>query len=148
MGEAARQQLFGVYERLNDAAASGDDLAAVVAELYAPEFVMEPGESDTWFGGGTVRGPDEMLLWFRTWLAELSHVRYRVVDVHDAGDHHVVALRVTGTFKRSGIAFDAAYLHFVTMRDGQVTHLRVHRDRAAEERTVDSVRDETGASSG
>jgi len=135
------QLLRSVYEAFNSAIEHGDDLEPLIADLYTDDFRMEPGEPDTWFGGGTVH---ELMNWWRIWLAEVAEVRLDVLAVRSTPGGQEVDVHASGRFKRSGIRFDADYTHLVGLRDGRVATLHVRRGLAGGDATSASTRERTG----
>ena len=125
--------LRGFYEAFNEALANRDDLAPLIARTYTDDVAMEPGETDTWLGGGMVRGRAEMLIFWRNWLAETRDNSFTVLDVKPAGEEYAVDVRFSGRFKRTGIAFSFAFTHIVQLRGDQVARLLVSRNRGAED---------------
>ena len=56
--------------------------------------------------------------------------RFEVEEVIDAGDRLLVAVRLSGKGKGSGVSVDQHDFHVVTVRDRRCARLEVHRDRA------------------
>jgi ketosteroid isomerase-like protein len=134
--ERGAELLRGFYEAFNEALANRDNLAPLIARTYTDDVTMEPGETDTWLGGGTVRGRDEMLTFWRNWLAETRDNSFTVLDVKPLGDEYAVDVRFSGRFKRTGIPFSFAFTHVVELRGEMVARLLVSRNREAEEPTA------------
>jgi ketosteroid isomerase-like protein len=131
--ERGAELVRGFYEAFNEALASRDDLAPLIERTYTDDITMEPGEADTWLGGGTVRGRDEMLTFWRNWLAETRDNSFAVLDVTSTGGDYTVDVRASGRFKRTGIAFSFAFTHVVELRGERVARLLVSRNRDAED---------------
>jgi limonene-1,2-epoxide hydrolase len=135
------ERVRAVYEAFNEALANRDDLEPLIARTYTEDVEMEPGEADTWLGGGIVRGRDEMLTFWRTWLAETRDHRFSVIEITPSGGGWVVDVRTTGHFKRSGIPFSFAHTHVVELRADRVARVLVRRNRGAEEPARDDADD-------
>jgi ketosteroid isomerase-like protein len=70
------------------------------------------------------RGHDGVREWWRTLLAIFPDFRAEVLDVRDAEDFLILALRLRGHGADSGVPIDEAVWQTVKVRDGKVTWAR------------------------
>jgi uncharacterized protein len=75
-------------------------------------------------------GHDGVREWFET-IAELfDELRWEPLEFIDAGDRVVVAARISGIGKGSGIPGEIALFHVATVRAGRAVRLESYVDRA------------------
>ena len=68
---------------------------------------------------------------WRDWLEPFESYRLKMEDVIDAGDDNVlIAARVTARTRRDGVVVEHSPAAICTVRDGQVTQVAFHLDRA------------------
>jgi hypothetical protein len=115
-----------IVRRIFRGFARGDFASAV--DYYHPDVEWIENRSIT--GHGVYRGLAELREGFQEWLGAWDDYRCEPEEVFAAGDCVVVSVRGSGKGKLSGVeATDAFYMVF-SVRDGKVTRIENHRERA------------------
>lgn len=71
-------------------------------------------------GGGVHRGHDGVRSWFARWLAAWDGFAVVPEEFVDAGRHVVVAERLRGTGRASGVPIEQAWVAVYTLREGRI----------------------------
>ena len=120
------QQNLDLITRGYEAFASGNREA--VLSLLRPDVVVEVHTDRPDIGSEIYHGHDGFLANF----AEIEDVFEDLVieagDVTERGDRLMVATRVSGRGKGSGVAIEARIFHVWTLRDGLAARLEVFSD--------------------
>ena len=112
------------YEAMNQAVADGE-VAAYVRQAYDPEIVMEMGALE-----GTIRGLDGVQRFIEGQAAIIEGLRSDPEEVVDLGDRLLIAFRLSGTARSTGLPFEVHYVHLVTMREGKAVHVQLYTSKA------------------
>jgi ketosteroid isomerase-like protein len=100
-------------------------------DLFATDVVViEDGNLPR---GSTWVGHDGIWRWIHDDLGQLeglSHVRFEVEHLIDAGDDVVVLIRMQAVHIATQARLELEYAQVWTVRDGQVSEIQVHLDRA------------------
>jgi ketosteroid isomerase-like protein len=99
-----------------------------VYSFYAPEIVWEDVDG-IWGDWGTARGRDGIRAAWRRWLGALERPIFTAEDFSEVGDHVLVRLRMSGRGRESGIEVHQVVAMVWTVGAGQVTRVRVYRER-------------------
>ena len=100
-------------------------------DLFATDVVVV--EDGSLPRGSTWVGHDGIWRWIHDDLGQLeglSRVRFEVEHVIDAGDDVVVLIRMQAVHIATQARLELEYAQVWTIRDGQVSEIRVHLDRA------------------
>jgi ketosteroid isomerase-like protein len=91
----------------------------------------EDAEWDWLFGRGTVRGHDQIKSAIGDWLETVDDWRIAVEEMIEGSDDRVVAvLDVRARGRGSGAPADQKVFAVVTVRDGKITRVHDHTERA------------------
>jgi ketosteroid isomerase-like protein len=118
-----------IVERAFELFFSGDLRAG--RDLFASDVVVV--EDGSLPRGSTWVGHDGIWRWIHDDLGQLeglSHVRFEVEHVIDAGDDVIVLIRMQAMHMATRARLELEYAQVWTIRDGQVSEIRVHLDRA------------------
>ena len=104
------------------------DLDALTAgeldySLVDPEVVYED-EILPDHAGEAYRGYEGVIRAARVWLGPFEKVSIELERVFSAGGHIVSVHRFRGTFRHTGMEFDAPLAYLYKVRDGKITHWR------------------------
>ena len=115
------------YAALSVAMRSGD-LDAYFREYVHPEIEWVPlkGALDV----DVSAGHDEVKGRFLTMFEVMGSPEIEAGEIIDAGDKVVVAIRISGRGKGSGIDIDASWFHVLTPRDEKVARIEWYATRA------------------
>lgn len=112
---AATQKLFGHFGA-NDVPAILELLCDdVTIEFYGPSSIPY---------AGTYRGKTEARRFFETVHASLDIGRFDVEEMHAVGDKVFVTGALELTPKSTGITYQSAFVHVITLRDGKWLRFR------------------------
>ena len=113
----------GVY-----AALGAGDIPAVLARL-TPETVWNEAENFPIAAGNPYIGPDAILAGVFAWLGSAWDGFAATPHAYiDGGGSIVVEGRYTGSFKATGKAIDAQFVHVWTLADGSITRFQQYTD--------------------
>ena len=122
---------------------SGD--ADGYADLFAPDAVIEsafapPGAPSFMKGREAIREYSRQVM-----ASPLRVEEFEVAELYQTQDPEVVIaeMRTTGTLTTTGRSFEAASLHILRIREGQIVHFRSYADP----RVLDDVTGELGQGS-
>ena len=109
------QQNVEIVRKLYEAFDRGDvkgarDLLHPEAELHQPPEIVD---SDSYYGR------DEFIRGLVVFLQEWEQVRFEPQEIAEAGDGVIMAVRVSGTGKASGIETSAEFFHAWTVLGGK-----------------------------
>ena len=104
------------------------DMTAI-EEMYDPSIEWED-VSGLWGDWGVRRGRDGVREAFASWFKAFEDVTFTAEDLFDAGEHVVVATRLRGRGRGSGLEVDQRITLVWTVNDRRVTHVRGYRDRS------------------
>jgi ketosteroid isomerase-like protein len=113
-------------------------------DLFATDVVVV--EDGSLPRGSTWVGHDGIWRWIHDDLGQLeglSHVRFEVEHVIDAGDDVIVLIRMQAIHLATQAKLELEYAQVWTVRDGQVSEIKVHLDRAnafASAHAVEAIR--------
>ena len=79
--------------------------------------------------GGTYRGPDGVMEFFRQWVGAFTDWGYAADEIFEHGDSVVVHLHQWGTGKASGIRVEQRWWQVWTLRDGKAVRGTNHATR-------------------
>ncbi len=115
------------YDALGLAVRTGD-LDAFFREYVHPEIEWVPLEGaldvDVSYGHEAVKGRMTAM------LDVMEEPQIEAGEIIDAGETVVIAIRISGRGRGSGIAMDADWFHVVTERDNKAVRIEWHRSRA------------------
>ena len=115
-----------VVRALNDAFNQGD--AATAFRLLDPDV---QSESHGALGGDReYRGHSGVLELMGTFWQSFENPRSEIEECIASGDDVVLAVRIKGRGKASGVEVDAITGQVLTLRDGKVVRWKVYADRA------------------
>ena len=100
-----------------------------IRELYDPGIEWED-VSGLWGDWGTRHGRDGVREGFASWFKAFEDVTFTAEDYLDAGEHVVVATRIRGRGRGSGLEVDQPITLLWAVNGGRVTHVRGYRDRS------------------
>ena len=120
------QKNVEVVRRLFEAHARND--LDAIRELYHPSIEWKD-VSGLWGDWGTRRGRDGVREGFASWFKAFEDVTFTAEDYLDAGEHVVVATRIRGRGRGSGLEVDQPITLLWAVNGGQVTHVCGYRDR-------------------
>ena len=87
-------------------------------EAYVPpEFSAEPD---------TYRGRDGIRRYFDSFEVAMDEIRYHPVEIWDAGDSVVVAVRLTARGRQTSIPVEQRFAHLWRFRDGMAIGVRTY----------------------
>ena len=112
------------YEAMNQAVAEGN-VAAFVRQAYDPDIVMEMGALE-----GTIRGLEGVQRFIEGQAAIIEGLRTEPEEVIVIGDRLLIAFRLSGTARSTGLPFEVHYVHLVTMREGKAVHVQLYTSKA------------------
>jgi ketosteroid isomerase-like protein len=101
------------------------DLDAVV-ELIGPDFEWLPPEQS--LTAGTYQGPEAVRAEITAWTDPFQDFRWEIQEIIEAGDHILVAGRMSGRGKTSGAVVSVIEYHVWTIRDGRPLRMRMYHD--------------------
>ncbi len=114
------------YDALALAAKSGD-LDAFFRDYVHPEieWVPLPGalDTDVSYGKEAVRGR------MMAMLDVMEEPQIEAEEIIDAGQKVVIAIRISGRGRGSGIDVEAHWFHVITQRDNKAARIEWHRSR-------------------
>jgi ketosteroid isomerase-like protein len=113
------------YEAFNQALAEGGDLRAFVRGAYDPEIVMEMGTIE-----GTVRGLDAVERFIAGQAAIIEGLRSEPEEVIEADGRIVVAFRLSGRARSTGLPVEFHLFHVITLREGKAVHIELFANRS------------------
>ena len=117
-----------------------------LADLFAPGAVIEfcfrgpPGTAVRLEGREAIRAYSRQVM-----ASPLRVEEFEVAELYQTQDPEVVVaeMRTTGTLTTTGRSFEAASLHILRIREGQIVHFRSYADP----RVLDDVTGELGQGS-
>jgi hypothetical protein len=112
------------YEALNQALATGQDLAPLMDDID-PDIVIEMGVLE-----GTYRGPAGLMRLVEGQAAIIDGLRAQPHEFIEAGNRIVVPFRLSGKARNTGIPVEYEYVHVWTLRAGKAVHLQLYGSKA------------------
>ena len=100
-----------------------------VREYFHPE--IEWHEDPAFPESGVYRGIDAVVDYTAQFLAEFGEIHYEAAQLTEAGQHVLANMKIKGSGKTSGAAFEVSAWWVLTVRDGQVICGYAYLDRAA-----------------
>ena len=116
-----------IVRRLFEAQARHD--LDAIEDLYDPSIEWDD-VSGLWGDWGERRGRDGVRDAFASWFEAFEDVTFTAEDFLDAGDHVVVATRIRGRGRGSGLAVDQSITLVWALKGGRVTRVGGYRDRS------------------
>lgn len=113
------------YEAFNKVLAEGGDLGALIRESYDPEIVMEMGTME-----GTIRGWDGVERFIEGQAAIIEGLHSEPQEIVEAGERVLVAFRLSGRAKSTGLPVEFSLLHLITLRDGRAVHIQLFTSKS------------------
>ena len=107
-------------------------------ELYDPSIEWDD-VSGLWGDWGARRGRDGVREGFASWFEAFEDVTFTAEDFLDAGEHVVVATRIRGRGRGSGLEVDQRITLLWIFNDGRVTRVGGYRDEAKPSRPRGSL---------
>jgi ketosteroid isomerase-like protein len=105
--------------------ATGD----ILAEAIAPNYVWDMSHFRGWPEQQTYEGIDGARRFVREWTAAFDDWAIEVVDIHDAGDHRVVAvIDQRGRSRSTGLPVEMRFAQVFTMSDGKQVRMEMYDD--------------------
>ena len=99
-----------------------------VPDFIAPDIVVDLSRNV--FNPATFRGYEGVEQVVNAVDDAWDNFRFEPEELIDAGDRVVAVVKLSGKVKGSGVPVDQRDIHVMTIRDGKVTRIEVHRDRA------------------
>jgi ketosteroid isomerase-like protein len=126
--ENARQ----AYAALNKAYRAGDPnlFLPVLQEQWDPDAVFEPAGVLPDSTPRPHHGWDGVLQFIGNQMEAFSEGWLEAEEFIDRGDYLIVAYRFGGRARHTGLDVEFSFVHLITLRDGKVTRLEVHRTKA------------------
>jgi ketosteroid isomerase-like protein len=121
------QENAEIVRRMAEAFTAGG-LDAVRPHLH-PQ--IEWHEDPSFPESGVYRGVEEVAAYTEQFLSGFAGIRYEAVEVADAGEHVIATMRITGTGKTSGAAFEVSAWWAFTFDEGRVIRCYAYLDRDA-----------------
>ena len=121
------QQNVEVVRRLFEAQAQRD--GDTIRELYHPSIEWDD-ISGLWGDWGARRGRDGVREGFASWFEAFEDVAFTAEHFLDAGEQVVVATRIQGRGRGSGVEVDQRITLLWVLTDGRVTRVAGYRDRS------------------
>jgi hypothetical protein len=116
-------------QALYDAFAHGD--VPFVMSRFSPELVWNEAENSTYADRNPYVGPQAVLEGVFARLAtEWDGYTVTAEEIVGAGDTVIACGRYRGTFKASGVAVNAQFVHVWRLRDGLVVGFQQYTDTA------------------
>lgn len=102
-----------------------------VLGVFDPQIEWNEAENFIYAEGNPYVGPQAILTGvFGHLVAEWDQFRATPEQILDAGDTVVSLGRYTGTYKATGAAVNAQFVHVFTLRDGKVVKFQQYTDTA------------------
>lgn len=124
MSQANVETIRGVY-----AAFAKEDVPAVLSK-FDPNIEWNEAENFLYAGGNPYVGPDAVLGVIMRLGSEWADFSVVPEEILDAGDTVVVAGRYRGSFKKTGRAVNAQFLHLWRLQEGKIRRFQQYTDTA------------------
>jgi ketosteroid isomerase-like protein len=120
------------YATLNDAYRTGDPnvFLPVLEENWDPDVVFEPAGVLPDSTRHPYHGWNSILQFIGNQMEAFSEGWLEPTEFIDRGDQLIVPYRFGGRARHTGLDVEFSFVHLITLRDGKVTRLEVHRTKA------------------
>jgi ketosteroid isomerase-like protein len=98
-----------------------------VRPFFHPQ--IEWHEDPSFPESGVYRGVEAVAAYTEHFLSEFTGMRYETADLVDEGEHVIANMRITGSGKASGAAFELSAWWALTFEEGQVIRCFAYLDR-------------------
>jgi ketosteroid isomerase-like protein len=102
------------------------DFSRYAEETWDSEIVYE--EDPRWPGSATYRGLEAVTAAFEGYGEVMGRPKLSVERIVDAGDQHVVLVRLAGTSVETGVPWDHVWAYLCRIRNRKLTYLRAYWD--------------------
>jgi ketosteroid isomerase-like protein len=127
----SRENIEVVDRTIGGRRLSGTDQTTIAAFVDRLDPNVEYEEDPAFPEAAVYSGRDDVLGYYRQFIAEFQELRFEVEELVDAGGDGVLALlRMHGRGKGSGAAFDFRPAWVFRVHDGRVVRIRAYLDRA------------------
>lgn len=116
-----------IVRRIGHAFEAGD--FAALGELCHPE--VEWHEDPSFPEADVYRGIEAIAAYSKSFSSEFAEIHYEIVDLIDENDQVLAHMRITGTGRTSGAAFEMAGWWLYEFHDGKAVHCHAYLRREA-----------------
>ena len=121
-----------VYTTLNEAYRAGDPsiFRPIVEEYCDQNVVFEPAGMLPDSTRRPHKGWDGLLAFIGNQMEAFSEGWLEATEFIDHGDYLIVPYRMGGRARHTELPVEFSFVHLITIQDGKVTRLEVHRTKA------------------
>jgi ketosteroid isomerase-like protein len=120
------------YARLNEAYRAGDPsiFRPILEEYFDQDVVFEPAGVLPDSSQRPHKGWDGVLAFIGNQMEAFSEGWLEATEFIDYGDYLIVLYQMGGRARHTGLPVEFSFVHLLTIQDGKVTRVEVHRTKA------------------
>ena len=132
MSEENVENARRTYATLNEAYRAGDPsiFRPSLEEYFEQDVVFEPGGVLPDSARRPYKGWDDLLAFIGVQMEAFSEGWLEATEFIDRGDYLIVPYRFGGRARHTGLPVEFSIVHLITVQNGKVTRVEVHRTKA------------------